>query len=304
MSLKPLHYDTFQALESDCSLPLAASLECLIRSISCTLINMRTVINSQQYSPTPGTTELCNQDVDRHPISPGDAISETIRRFSSILGQMDEAILNRMLLLEANEYHTDLATIASPAGTKRNMWRTAQARKLTLQLSRNLRRVGSQLVSFVYWTDNFLLASMADSTRDDVSNDGSSKSNHVQHEQTFDALIDGCVDVAQAAWSIRAQLAQAHAMLSVPSSLTQNHSRRRSSPPCRPRKSTAALRSKPKLQYEVGDSLGRRLRHRSVRKFLPRKATGVNHSISRLAALLQPNNSLKAIQIARYFLQK
>ncbi|EHS64107.1 hypothetical protein PGT21_007899 [Puccinia graminis f. sp. tritici] len=309
MSVPPLYYDTFEVLKSDCSLPLEASLHCLIRSISCTLINMRVVINSQQCSPTTGTAELCSQDVDKYliPVQPSDAVSETIRRFSRIIEQIDRGILNRMLLLEDNHKHTDLVSVNSARGTlcfKRSMWGNAQARKLTLQLSRNLKRVGSQLESFVYWTDNFLLASLADSTRDDVSNGDFSNSNHSQLEQPFNDLIDGCVDIAQAGWSIRTQLAQAHAILRGPSSLTLQNSNRPSSLSCRPRKSTTALRSKPKLQYEVGESLGRRLRHRSVRKFLPRKTTDVNRSIARLTALLEPDSSLKIIRVSRYLLEK
>jgi hypothetical protein len=45
------------------------------------------------------------------------------------------------------------------------------------------------------------------------------------------------------------------------------------------------------------------LRHRSVRKFLPRKATGFNRSIARLTALFEPYSILKIIQVSRYLLR-
>jgi hypothetical protein len=180
--------------------------------------------------------------------------------------------------------------------------RTSQAQSLTLQLSRNLKRVSSQLESFVYWADNFLLASLADSARGDLPNDRPQQMNHVQREQTFDVLIDACVDVVQGAWSIRAQLAQARAILNRTRGLTHNHNNRHLLLPSRPRKSRA-LRSKPILKYELGDSLGRRLRTRSVQKLQPRKPTGVKRSIAWLEILLEPDISLKTIRAARNLLE-
>ncbi|KNE92242.1 hypothetical protein PSTG_14336 [Puccinia striiformis f. sp. tritici PST-78] len=295
-------YNTFQALQSDCSLPLVASPQCLIRSISCSLISIRTVVNSQQPR-NPEATELSDRDVDKHFIPPDDAISETILRFSEILGQMDIAILNPMLYLEANRQQAESVAVTSASNTlcfERTVLGTTLARKLTLQLAKNLKRVGAQLESFVYWTDNFLLASLANSTRADPATAGSSRSIHIQREQIFDDLIDQCVDIAQAGWSIRSQISQAHAILT--GGLTQHNSNRSLSPPCHRRKSSIALRLKPRLQYELGNSLGRRLRHRSARKLLPRKATRVHRSMTRLIALLEPDNSLKVIHVARQLL--
>ncbi|KAI9628707.1 hypothetical protein KEM48_011388 [Puccinia striiformis f. sp. tritici PST-130] len=208
-----------------------------------------------------------------------------------------------MLYLEANRQQAESVAVTSASNTlcfERTVLGTTLARKLTLQLAKNLKRVGAQLESFVYWTDNFLLASLANSTRADPTTAGFSKSIHIQREQIFDDLIDQCVDIAQAGWSIRSQISQAHAILT--GGLTQHNSNRSLSPPCHRRKSSIALRLKPRLQYELGNSLGRRLRHRSARKLLPRKATRVHRSMTRLIALLEPDNSLKVIHVARQLL--
>ncbi|POW08798.1 hypothetical protein PSTT_07284, partial [Puccinia striiformis] len=296
-------YNTFQALQSDCSLPLVASPQCLIRSISCSLISMRTVVNSQQPR-NPEATELSDRDVDKHFIPPDDAISETILRFSEILVQMDIAILNPMLYLEANRQQAESVAVTSASNTlcfeRLDGSGNYSSPKTYPSTGEKLKTVGAQLESFVYWTDNFLLASLANSTRADPTTAGFSKSIHIQREQIFDDLIDQCVDIAQAGWSIRSQISQAHAILT--GGLTQHNSNRSLSPPCHRRKSSIALRLKPRLQYELGNSLGRRLRHRSARKLLPRKATRVHRSMTRLIALLEPDNSLKVIHVARQLL--
>ncbi|KAI9618903.1 hypothetical protein H4Q26_012157 [Puccinia striiformis f. sp. tritici PST-130] len=211
---------------------------------------MRTVVNSQQPR-NPEATELSDRD-------------------------MDIAILNPMLYLEANRQQAESVAVTSASNTlcfERLVTQIASgdgsgnysSPKTYPSTGEKLKRVGAQLESFVYWTDNFLLASLANSTRADPTTAGFSKSIHIQREQIFDDLIDQCVDIAQAGWSIRSQISQAHAILT--GGLTQHNSNRSLSPPCHRRKSSIALRLKPRLQYELGNSLGRRLRHRSAGSF-------------------------------------
>ncbi|KNZ56798.1 hypothetical protein VP01_2315g2 [Puccinia sorghi] len=306
MSLTTLHYDTFKLLNSDCSLPLVASLQSLITSVSCSLINMRTLVDSLDCHLTSRTSQLYNYDLNVSSITPGIALSETTRRFIKILRQLDKGILDQIIILDALQKRSASAPL--PSATSKTLYspRTtlgdSQSRKLTLQLSIKIRRVSSRLESFADWTDSILMASLADSARGDIPKDGASRLDQVEHEKTHDALIDGCVDVTHGSWSIRAQLAQAHAVLNGTLSQARNQNDRSLSLPRRLRKSTAR-RSKPIFQYEAGDSLARRLRNRSFRKFQPRNLNGVGRSITWLVAFFDPYSSLTITRAAINFLQ-
>lgn len=288
------HYDTFQALRSDPTLPLAGSLDGLIQSISFSLVTIRAIIDS--HPNTTANVELGSHEEDKYPMLPRHAISKTIKMFLGILSHFDNAILNPVLSLEICSTHRKPTNLAPAyAGSKKLCSKKTQIHTLIRSLSRNITLLRSELESFVYWADNVLLASLADCGREKPTAEEPTGTTCVWSEPLFNSLIDNCVLVAQAGWSIIPQLDRANSFLKKPRResyldkyrLVSHHVRK-----------SSRVKPNPKLLYRAVGSLARRLRNRSAQKCRSMNYSEDERPILRLIEFLNLHASLKSVQVA------